>query len=197
MKAGPGSLPVLPTLCLEQRLVWSRLSMNFCWTEAEWNMKPVEMDETTTWWNTSLKKWFPGTSLVVWWLRICLPMQGVQVPSQFGELYVLTCRGAAKFEHCNWRACTLQLLRQCAQEPVLHNWRSLHVLQLEKTCVLQQEPGCRTNTQGSQKKKKKKKKRFSVLMEHKVDHGALSTCRFLDLSAGSWPRVSEMGLRNP
>ena len=154
MKAGPGSLPVLPPLCLEQRLVRSRLSMNFCWTEAEWNMKPVEIRETTTWWNTSLKKWFPGTSLVVWWLRICLPMQGVQVPSQVGELYVLICRGAAKFEHCNWRACTLQLLRQCALEPVLHNWRSLHVLQLEKTCALQQRNlGAERRHRAAKKKK--------------------------------------------
>ena len=158
MKAGPGSLSVLPTLCLEQHPVWSRLSMNFCWIKAEWNMKPVEMDETTTWWNTSLKKWFSGTSLVVWWLRIRLPMQGVQVPSQVGELHVPACRGAAKFECCNWRACRQQLLRQCALEPVLHNWRSLHVLQLEKTYVLQQSLGAATKTQGSHKKKKEKKR---------------------------------------
>ena len=51
-----------------------------------------------------------GTSLVVQWLRICLPMQGTQVRSLVrGDS---TCRGATKPMRCNYRS--LQRPRACA-----------------------------------------------------------------------------------
>ena len=45
-----------------------------------------------------------GTSLVVYWLRICFPTQGTQVQSQVGELRS-TCCGATKPSHCNYWTC--------------------------------------------------------------------------------------------
>ena len=43
---------------------------------------------------TYLKVMHPGVSLVVQWLRICLPMQGTQVSALVQE--DPTCRGATK-----------------------------------------------------------------------------------------------------
>ena len=40
-----------------------------------------------------------GTALVVWWLRICLAMQGTRVQSLVGE--DPTCRGVTKPSGCN------------------------------------------------------------------------------------------------
>ena len=69
-----------------------------------------------------------GISLVVQWLRICLPMQGTWVQSLVLE--GPTCRGATKpvhapqlFSLCS-RAREPQLLRPTCQQPVLHSKRS-------------------------------------------------------------------------
>ena len=51
-------------------------------------------------------------SLVAQWLRICLPMQGTQVPALVRE--DPTCRRATKPMHHNYRACT--------PEPESHNY---------------------------------------------------------------------------
>ena len=75
-----------------------------------------------------------GTSLVVQWLRICLPMQGTWVWALLQE--DPTCHGAAKPVCHNYWACTLepvshnywarvpQLLKPVRLEPVLHNKRT-------------------------------------------------------------------------
>ena len=57
---------------------------------------------------------FIGTSLVVQWLRIRLPVQGTRVQAPVHE--DPTCHGATKPVHHNYWACAL--------EPVLHNKRS-------------------------------------------------------------------------
>ena len=65
------------------------------------------------------------TSLVAEWVKICLPMQGTQVPSLVWE--DPTCCGATKPVHHNCWACTL--------EPVNHNFWA-HVLQpLKPACL--------------------------------------------------------------
>ena len=46
-----------------------------------------------------------GTSLVVQWLRICLPMQGTQVRALVRE--DPTCHGATKPMRHNYRVCAL------------------------------------------------------------------------------------------
>ena len=63
-----------------------------------------------------------GTSLVVQWLRICLPVQGTQVQSLVRE--DPTCCGATKPVRHNYWACMLQLLRPACLDPMLHNKRS-------------------------------------------------------------------------
>ena len=78
-----------------------------------------------------------GTSLVVQWLRICLPMQGTQVQSLVQE--DPTCHRATKPVHHNYWACTLELTS--------HNYWSLHVLETSShdywAHVLQLlKPGC-------------------------------------------------------
>ena len=65
------------------------------------------------------KKLDEGTSLLVQWLRIHLPMQGIQVRALVWE--DPTCRRAAKPMHHNYWACAL--------EPVCHNYWA-HVPQL-------------------------------------------------------------------
>ena len=55
-----------------------------------------------------------GTSLVVQWLRICLPMEGTRVRSLVWE--DPTCHGATKLVHHNYWACAL--------EPTSHNYWS-------------------------------------------------------------------------
>ena len=83
---------------------------------------------------TTVKKKLSGTSLVVQWLRICLPMQGTRVRALVRE--DPTCRRASKPVYHNYWACTLepanhnywarvpQLLKPTRLEPVLHNKRS-------------------------------------------------------------------------
>ena len=77
-----------------------------------------------------------GTSLVVQWLRICLPMQGTWVWALLQE--DPTCHGATKLMHHNYWACALeltshnywarvpQLLKPTCLEPLLRNKRSHH-----------------------------------------------------------------------
>ena len=71
-----------------------------------------------------------GISLVVQWIRICLPMQRTWVQSLVLE--GPTCRGATKPVHapqllslCS-RAREPQLLRPTCQQPVLHSKKSHH-----------------------------------------------------------------------
>ena len=121
-----------------------------------------------------LKKDF-GASLVVQWLRICLPMQGTWVWSLVWE--DPTCRGATKPVCHNYWACSLeptshnywahvpQLLKPMCLEPLLrnkrsHRMRSPHTatkssplsLQLEKAHAQQRRPNAT----------KKKKKKISI-----------------------------------
>ena len=81
-----------------------------------------------------------GTCLVVWWLRICLPMQETRVRALGWE--DATCRGATKPVHHNYWACALEPTSHnywacalepashnywaCALEPASHNYWSLH-----------------------------------------------------------------------
>ena len=69
-----------------------------------------------------LKKRIEGTSLVVQWLRIGLPMQGTWVRSLGQENP--TCRGATKPVHHNYWAHVPQLLKTMHLDPVLCNKRS-------------------------------------------------------------------------
>ena len=63
-----------------------------------------------------------GTSLVAWWLRIHLPMQGTRVRSLFWE--DPTCHGATKSSSHNYWDHMPQLLKHTCLEPMLHNKRS-------------------------------------------------------------------------
>ena len=65
------------------------------------------------------KKCTWGTSLVVQWLRICLPMQGTRVRALVRE--DPTCRGATKPASHNCWARVTQLLKLVCLEPVLHD----------------------------------------------------------------------------
>ena len=81
-----------------------------------------------------IKKSKQGTSLVVQWLRICLPKQGTRVWSLVRK--DPTCHGATKPVCHNCRACALepmsnnywahvpQLLKPACLEPVLYNKRN-------------------------------------------------------------------------
>ena len=111
----------------------------------------------------SVLKISEGTSLVVQWLRIRLPMQGTRVWALVRE--DPTCRGATKPISHNYWACALepashnywalapQLLKPTRLEPMLCNKRSHRKrspctatksspppLQLEKACTQQQGP---------------------------------------------------------
>ena len=84
------------------------------------------------------------TSLVVQWLRICLPMQGTQVPSLVQE--DPTCHVATKpVNHNYWtwvpRACALHTMRS----PRTTVKSSSCLLQLEKACVQQWRPNATIN----------------------------------------------------
>ena len=68
------------------------------------------------------KEYIYGTSLVVQWLRICLPMQGTWVRSLVWE--DPTCHGATKPMHHNYWACEPQLLKPACLQPVLRDKRS-------------------------------------------------------------------------
>ena len=70
----------------------------------------------------SFKNLSSGTSLVVQWLRIHLPVQGTWFQSLVQE--DPTCRGAIKFVSHNYWACVPQLLKPTCLEPVLCNKRS-------------------------------------------------------------------------
>jgi len=65
-----------------------------------------------------MKIWYKA-SVVIWWLRICLPMQGTWV------LFLLwegqTCHGATKPLDHNYRAHVPQLLKPEHLEPMLCN----------------------------------------------------------------------------
>ena len=92
-----------------------------------------------------------GTSLVVQWLRICLPIQGTWVQSLVWE--DPTCHGAIKPVCHNYCARVPQLLKPTRLEPVLCNKRSPctttksspHSPQLEKAHVQQWRPNAANN----------------------------------------------------
>ena len=65
-----------------------------------------------------------GTSLVVQWLTIHLPVQGIWVRALVQE--DPTCQGATKPVSHNYWAHVPQLLKPTCLEPVLHNKRSHH-----------------------------------------------------------------------
>ena len=113
-------------------------------------------------------KMISGTSLVVQWLRIYLPMQGTRVRALVQE--DPTCHGASKPVRHNYWACTLepashnywahvpQLLKPARLEPVLRNKKPLQweartpqqrvaprSPQLEKARVQQQRPNAAKN----------------------------------------------------
>ena len=78
---------------------------------------------SNTFWFTFLKTTL-GTSLVVQWLRICLPMQGTQVRALVRE--DPTCHGATKPMRHNYWPREPQLLKPAHLEPMLCNKRSHH-----------------------------------------------------------------------
>ena len=49
------------------------------------------------------------TSLMVRWLRICLPMQGTRVQCLIRELRSTSCGATKPIHCCNYSACVLQL----------------------------------------------------------------------------------------
>ena len=103
------------------------------------------------------------TSLVVQWIRICLPMQGTWVRSLVWE--DPTCFGATmpvhlyyqapEPENCNYWAQVLQLLKAACPGPVLSNKRSHCSSKLERACTQQPRPS-------ATKKKKKNAGRNST-----------------------------------
>ena len=58
---------------------------------------------------TILQIYKQGTSLVVHWLRICLPMQGTWIQSLVWE--DSTCQEATEPDSQNYQACVMQLLK--------------------------------------------------------------------------------------
>ena len=66
-----------------------------------------------------------GTSLVVQWLRICLPIQSAQARSLSQEDPI--CQGATNLVCSSYRGCRLQLRKPVCPEHVLLNKRSLTV----------------------------------------------------------------------
>ena len=89
-------------------------------------------------WSTQLKH-DQGTSLVVQWLRICLPMQGTQVRSLVWE--ESTCCGTTKpKQHNYWNPCTQSLCSATreattSRTPCTTTKSSLCSRRLEKTCT--------------------------------------------------------------
>ena len=79
-----------------------------------WKKKLSMKNSTSS--KTILQEWRRGTSLVVQWLRIRLPMQGTRVRSLVRE--DPRCHGATKPERHNYWACAL--------EPVSRNYWSPH-----------------------------------------------------------------------
>ena len=111
-----------------------------------------------------------GTSLVVQWVGICLPMQGSWVPSLVWENP--TCLEATKQVSSNYWAYLLQLLKPACLEPLLDNVRS-HCNEKPGHCneeqpllsTTRESPCTAMKTQWSQKKKKnhlKKTKNIKV-----------------------------------
>ena len=95
------------------------------WFKGYWPQVYLKAKDIQYWvWlqvKNSLKKYRWGTSLVVQWLRILLPMQGTWVQALVWE--DPTCHGAAKPVCHNYWACAL--------EPVSHNYWA-HMPQLLK-----------------------------------------------------------------
>ena len=99
------------------------------------------------------------TSLVVQWLRICLPMQGTRVQSLVQE--DPTCHRTTKPVCHNYWACMPQLLKPVLLEPMLHNKRNHHnekpTHRSEESPPLattRESPQAATKTPHSQKKRK-------------------------------------------
>ena len=106
------------------------------------------------WWKNKLKLYL-GTSLVVQWLGICLPMQGTWVRAQVRE--DPTCCGATKPVSHNCWAHIPQLLQPACLEPVLCNkekplqWEARIPLQRVALLAATRESLCTaTKTQRSQ-----------------------------------------------
>ena len=90
----------------------------------------------TSFWLPAFQNLLLRTSLVVQWLRLCLPMQGTRVQSLIRELGSHMPMGQL--------TCALQLLSSRALEPMGHNWREACVPQGKIMCAA-------TKTQCSQK----------------------------------------------
>ena len=105
---------------ISEHLWWRKSSKIFFFHNSPW----VILFKTHCW----------RASLVVQWLRICLALQGIPVPSLVWD--DPTCHRATKPMHHNYWACALeprsrnywahalQLLKPTYLEPVLHNKRS-------------------------------------------------------------------------
>ena len=114
-----------------------------------------------------IKKWAEGTSLVVQWLRILLPIQGTLVQALLWE--DPTCHGATNPMHHNYWACALDPMSHnywaratttnpVCLEPVLHNKRSHrnekpmhHNEEQPPLAATKKSPCAATKTQCSQK----------------------------------------------
>ena len=82
-----------------------------------------------------------GTSLVVQWLKICLPMQGTQFQSPDWEVYTC-CRATKPVCHTTEPMLLAHVLQQ--EKPPQREARAPH---LERACMQQPRPGTVKNEQ--------------------------------------------------
>ena len=134
---------------------------------------------------STLKTQYDGTSMMVQWLKILLPMQGTWVRALVPE--DPTCHRATKPVSHNYQACALEPMSPNywslrALEPVLCNKRSHHnekpvhcSEEKPRLAATSKSPRAATKTQCSQKikinkskKRKKKKKQFNKLQNNYI-----------------------------
>ena len=94
------------------------------WVGLEVITVPSSASSVRSKWTAASRVLSQGTSLVVQWLRICLPMQGTWVWALVRE--DPTCCGATRPVSHNYWACALEPVSHnywaCALEPVHHNY---------------------------------------------------------------------------
>ena len=123
---GVGNGNLLQYFCLEnsmERGAWRAKELNTA-EHAEHTTSKQTNKQKNNWW---------GTSLVVQWTRICLPMQGTPIwPLDCDDP---TCHGATKFMCRNYWACAPQQEKPPQWEAQAPQRRVPHSPQLEKAYV--------------------------------------------------------------
>ena len=106
-----------------------------------WEYKMVEPLWKIVWQFFSKLKMDLWASLVVQWIRICLPMQGTWVWSLIQEWEDFTYHGATKSANCNYWVCVSQLLKpKCPRAARCNYWACmLQLVSVSRACGLQQE----------------------------------------------------------